>query len=277
MARRNQKELDAQHTEGPTRGTQLARQVEAAVSQLRTLVEGKKGKPEPEIAAPQEQALEPEIAAPQEQALEPEIAAPQEQAPELESAVSQEQAPELESAVSQEQAPEPENAVSPEQALELESAVSPEQALEPESVVSPEQAPEPENVVQSEQPLVEAEEIRQQLAEERQVLEAEKAALARQQRELAVGQELCKRKLSAEFAPWLTGETVEESTQRMDTFEALFQEAVAQEMSSRMRGAGVPKAPKVSCGYSREELRNMTRQEINANWAEVQRALEVRG
>lgn len=122
----------------------------------------------------------------------------------------------------------------------------------------------------------EPEEIRR-LAEERESLEAEKAAFAQQRMEVAVGQELCKRGLPAAFAPWLAGETAEESAQRIDTFEVLFQEAIAQAVTSRMRGCGAPKAPQAARGYSREELRNMTHQEINANWTAVQRALESGG
>ena len=108
-------------------------------------------------------------------------------------------------------------------------------------------------------------------------LEEEKAAFARQRMEVAVGQELCKRNLPAAFAPWLAGETAEESAQRIDAFEVLFQEAIAQAVTSRMRGSGAPKAPQAPRGYSWEELRNMTHQEINANWTAVQKALESGG
>ena len=113
--------------------------------------------------------------------------------------------------------------------------------------------------------------------EEARRLEEEKAAFARQRMEVAVGQELCKRNLPAAFAPWLAGETAEESAQRIDAFEVLFQEAIAQAVTSRMRGSGAPKAPQAPRGYSWEELRNMTHQEINANWTAVQKALESGG
>ena len=54
-------------------------------------------------------------------------------------------------------------------------------------------------------------------------------------------------------------------------------EAIAQAVTSRMRGSGAPKAPQAPRGYSWEELRNMTHQEINANWTAVQKALESGG
>lgn len=123
---------------------------------------------------------------------------------------------------------------------------------------------------------IEPEEARR-LAEEREALEAEKAVFARQRMEVAVGQELCKRNLPAAFASWLAGETAEESAQRLDTFEVLFQEAIAQAVTSRMRGSGAPKAPETAKGYSWQELRNMTHQEINANWTAIQKALESGG
>ena len=53
--------------------------------------------------------------------------------------------------------------------------------------------------------------------------------------------------------------------------------AIAQAVTSRMRGSGAPKAPQAPRGYSWEELRNMTHQEINANWTAVQKALESGG
>ena len=57
----------------------------------------------------------------------------------------------------------------------------------------------------------------------------------------------------------------------------LFQEAIAQAVTSRMRGSGAPKAPETARGYSWQELRNMTHQEINANWTAIQKALESGG
>lgn len=120
-----------------------------------------------------------------------------------------------------------------------------------------------------------AEAAQQALAAERQALEEEKAAFARQRMEVAVGQELQKRGLPTTFAAWLAGETAEDSAQRVDTFEVLFREAVAAAVTERMRGRGAPREPQKPRGYSREELRNMTHQEINANWDAIQRALEA--
>ena len=79
------------------------------------------------------------------------------------------------------------------------------------------------------------------------------------------------------YAEGLAGETAEESAQRIDACEVLFQEAIAQAVTSRMRGSGAPKAPQAPRGYSWDELRNMTHQEINANWTAVQKALESGG
>lgn len=76
-----------------------------------------------------------------------------------------------------------------------------------------------------------------QLSRERDALEQEKALFVRQRMEVAVAQELQKRGLSAAFAPWLAGSTPEESAENIDTFEALFQEALAAAVTSRMRGA----------------------------------------
>lgn len=112
-----------------------------------------------------------------------------------------------------------------------------------------------------------------QLDQEREALESEKKAFARQRMEIAVGQELQKRGLAAAFAPWLTGETPEKSAENIDTFEVLFQEALSDAVTSRMRGTGAPREPNRPRSYSREELRGMSRREINAHWAEIQHTL----
>ena len=113
-----------------------------------------------------------------------------------------------------------------------------------------------------------------QLSREREALEREKQAFARQRMEIAVAQELQKRGLSAAFAPWLAGDTPEESAERIDTFELLFQEAISAAVTSRMRGTGAPREPAHPKAYSREELRGMSLREINAHWEEVQNALK---
>ena len=113
-----------------------------------------------------------------------------------------------------------------------------------------------------------------QLSREREVLEGEKQAFARQRMEVAVGQELQKRGLAATFAPWLASDTPEESAENIDTFELLFQEALSAAVTSRMRGTGAPREPNQPKAYSREEIRGMSRREINAHWEEVQNALK---
>lgn len=113
-----------------------------------------------------------------------------------------------------------------------------------------------------------------QLSRERDALEQEKALFVRQRMEVAVAQELQKRGLSAAFAPWLAGSTPEESAENIDTFEALFQEALAAAVTSRMRGAGAPREPAHPRAYSREEIRGMSLREINNHWEEVQKALK---
>ena len=113
-----------------------------------------------------------------------------------------------------------------------------------------------------------------QLTREREALESEKQAFARQRMEVAVAQELQKRGLSAAFAPWLAGDTPEESAEHIDTFELLFLEALAAAVTSRMRGVGAPREPAHPKAYSREEIRGMSLREINAHWEEVQNALK---
>lgn len=143
----------------------------------------------------------------------------------------------------------------------------------PGEEIPEETAPEPETPDEGEERSAPGETEREALDRERAELEAEKKEFARRQMEAAVAEALSKRGLPAAFAPWLAGETPEESAQRLDTFELLFREAVAAAVTERMRGDGPPREPAKPRGYSREELRALSRREINAHWEEVQRSL----
>jgi hypothetical protein len=115
--------------------------------------------------------------------------------------------------------------------------------------------------------------MRRELEAERQALEAEKAAFARQKLENAVSRELVGRGLPGEMAQFLTGTDEEQSLENVEQFECLFREGLAKAITQRMRGAGAPREPARSKGYSRDTLRGMSASEINAHWDEVSRAL----
>ena len=120
----------------------------------------------------------------------------------------------------------------------------------------------------------EAAQLQAQLQTQQAELEEQRRQFRRAQLEVAVGSQLQKRGLPAEFAPYLTGADEEESARNLEHFEGLFREGISQAVTGRMRGAGAPREPKRPKSYSREELRALSPGEINAHWAEIQHTLK---
>lgn len=90
-----------------------------------------------------------------------------------------------------------------------------------------------------------------QLNKDRAALEAERAEFVRQRLQVSVGAELQKRGLSADFAPYLTGEDSESSQAAIDTFEGLWKASLAAAVNDRMRSDIPPKDPKPAVDYSK--------------------------
>ena len=117
-------------------------------------------------------------------------------------------------------------------------------------------------------------ELAQRMEQERSELEGQRRDFEGRMRRVAVAETLQQRGLDAGFAPWLTGESEEESAQRVEQFTRLFQQALSQAVAQRMRGAQAPKAPRRPEGITRDALRGMSVREINGRWAEVSEALK---
>lgn len=121
--------------------------------------------------------------------------------------------------------------------------------------------------------MTEAQRERYQLDKDRAAFARQQAEFAAQQMEVSVGAELQKRGLSAEFAPYLAGKDAEESAQRIDTFERLWNQAHAERIKEQMRGDKPPREP-ASQNLSREQIKNLSTGEINARWEEIQEILK---
>lgn len=89
-----------------------------------------------------------------------------------------------------------------------------------------------------------------QLNKDRAAFDAERSKFARQQLQVSVGAELQKRGLSADFAPYLTGEDSDTSQAAIDTFEGAWNAALAAAVNGRMRAAP-PKDPNPAVDYSK--------------------------
>lgn len=112
-------------------------------------------------------------------------------------------------------------------------------------------------------------ELETRLAQERSGLAAQREAFEARMRQVAVAEALQQRGMDAGFAPWLTGGDEAESAQRVEQFTRLFQSALSQAVSGRMRGAEPPKAAEKEAELDRQQLRHMTAAEINRKWSEV--------
>lgn len=112
-------------------------------------------------------------------------------------------------------------------------------------------------------------EWRQKMAE----LEDREARQALRERQVETADRLASLGLSPKFAPWLTGQTSEESRQRVEEFDQLFRGAVSDTVTQRMSGF-VPAEPVPAPAFDRDTIRGMTPREINAHWAEIQNTLK---
>ena len=99
------------------------------------------------------------------------------------------------------------------------------------------------------------------------------AALDRRERELNTTRRLMELGLPPQFAPWLTGESEEESLARLEAFEGAFRAGVEDSVARRLAGFA-PVEPSSVPAYDRDTLRGMTPREINAHWAEIQHTLK---
>lgn len=161
-----------------------------------------------------------------------------------------------------------------EQQKELERAENPENGEmveETETVEAAEAVESGEGEAEAvEEPL---EALQRELEEQRAELERQWDELHRERRLDKLGRELEKRGISAGFAGFLMQDSDEESMERLEAFEGVFRESLAQAVLERMRGGMAPREPEVAEGYRRDELHGLTRREINSHWEEIMAAL----
>ena len=107
---------------------------------------------------------------------------------------------------------------------------------------------------------------RDQLEQERQEFEGEKLKIQAEK-------ELSARNLPPEFAPYIYGETAEETMERISTFEELWQRVIKEGVDAKLKSP----APKMGGGkqqkYTRDQLNNMTPDQINADWGNIQQQM----
>lgn len=101
----------------------------------------------------------------------------------------------------------------------------------------------------------------------------EKKKFEHEQLKNAAGSELLKRGLDASFAEYLTADTAENTTERIDAFEKAFNSAVSDALDRKMKG-NPPKDVEKPNTLTKEQIKQMSPAEINANWDAVKETLK---
>lgn len=130
------------------------------------------------------------------------------------------------------------------------------------------------------------EQIDAALAEARNAWEEEQAgrvqaAVAAEQarynalvRETSLARRLQEAGLDPAFAALVKGKDEGEDEARLERFETLLRGQLSAAISARLRGLEPPREPETPRQYDRESLKGMSRQEINAHWADIADAMK---
>lgn len=119
----------------------------------------------------------------------------------------------------------------------------------------------------------EAQRERYRLDKDKQTFASEKAAFEREKLVTATASELRKRNLPDFAAAHLTGADAETTAANIERFESEWKTALQSSVTNRMRGSKTPNDPKAKPVITRESVRKMSPQEINANWKEISKML----
>ena len=115
---------------------------------------------------------------------------------------------------------------------------------------------------------LEQEKERKKLEEERTLFQKEKLLLETEKM-------LVEKKLKPEYAKWLMGNTLEETSENIETFRVFYEEDQQVSVEERLRGK-TPKVPGEASPkrYTREQLETLSREEINANWEAIEASMK---
>ena len=119
-----------------------------------------------------------------------------------------------------------------------------------------------------------AEKERKQFEQEKKLFAEQMKAFEQQKIKNQTMQMLGERNMPVELAQFITSQNADEIMDNVNTFYKCFNEAVEQVVTERLRG----KSPSVSTvsknTFSMEQLRGMSVEEINKNWASIKNNLK---
>ena len=119
-----------------------------------------------------------------------------------------------------------------------------------------------------------AEKERKQFEEERKKFEEQMKAFEKQKIRDQTIQMLDERKIPIALAQFITSENADEIMDNVNTFQKCFDEAVEQVVAERLKGKSPSTSTVSKNTYSMEQLRGMSVEEINKNWASIKNNLK---
>jgi len=111
--------------------------------------------------------------------------------------------------------------------------------------------------------------------QEKQLLDAERAAFLREKLLLETERNLAQEQLPPEFANFLIGKDTDETAENIVKLKSFFEQKVQESVDERLKG----KSPKIAgqaptTRYTREQVEDMTREEVAANLAAIEESMK---
>ena len=119
-----------------------------------------------------------------------------------------------------------------------------------------------------------AEKERKQFEEEKRMFNEQMKAFEQQKIRNQTMQMLDERKIPVALAQFITSENADEIMDNVNTFQKCFDEAVEQVVAERLKGKSPSTSTVSKNTYSMEQLRGMSVEEINKNWASIKNNLK---
>ena len=119
-----------------------------------------------------------------------------------------------------------------------------------------------------------AEKERKQFEEEKRMFNEQMKAFEKQKIRDQTIQMLDERKIPIALAQFITSENADEIMDNVNTFQKCFDEAVEQVVAERLKGKSPSTSTVSKNTFSMEQLRGMSVEEINKNWASIKNNLK---
>ena len=119
-----------------------------------------------------------------------------------------------------------------------------------------------------------AEKERKQFEEEKRMFNEQMKAFEQQKIRNQTMQMLDERKIPVALAQFITSENADEIMDNVNTFQKCFDEAVEQVVAERLKGKSPSTSTVAKNTFSMEQLRGMSVEEINKNWASIKNNLK---